>query len=717
MCAQSGKCLRKTIRMSPRDGAWSPSDTIAGARDPDLVRRENSATAASPAGEHVPAEQAALQSTPQTSGHPLALGANPASSGIASSSNSSERAELLNTVRALSHAIQYPTLTQDHSRVLPSPSGNASASSAPFSETDSEEATLPAVSSPMLITDFARPLQPLLFDSDESALPSPVAAGRSIEVSMLDEWPTSAERLLPVPSRPHVESGPSFREYYTASDHSDSLQSLHTPNASQASQLATRLYQPSTTGRGFQIELQGRRVPRALSHIPTAASSLGLSSDASNPTESRQANSLVSDTIAHVGSEERRSDQTGVPQHAPDLHYVLANEGTGARDQYMTIFQRHASLDYAFVHADYSIPFDSHTESLSVTGPLPRPIPGTEGTADGPVTVVRTPKPRIGPSFDIRAVLEPQPLALKKTTSLDTFVNDTEGGLWQMSPRSSHPQTSPVNAELLSPENVAWALRQCQNEFSMFLDFYSLTRVIDLSNLEYVSDCNKNLECGICREPLVQPLTTQCHHTFCRECLGRAIRPRRICPCCRHYLTRPVMVPNKIVIDMLDEMKVYCLLRSRGCQEILARSDIAKHMMHDCGYLLVACPIKTCTILLPRKDFRDGICRHKMTQCAHCKLFSCPEVDLAAHIEGTCPEYKITCSECSQLVPRKAFDDHVEECVKPCKAGAYGCAFTGRDDARVEHEAACPLATLVPWLKGQEQIMRSLEELLRRSNP
>lgn len=47
---------------------------------------------------------------------------------------------------------------------------------------------------------------------------------------------------------------------------------------------------------------------------------------------------------------------------------------------------------------------------------------------------------------------------------------------------------------------------------------------------EYLS--SNDLECILCSQCLLDPVTTSCGHTFCRECLARVLDHGLACPLC-----------------------------------------------------------------------------------------------------------------------------------------------------------------------------------------
>lgn len=62
----------------------------------------------------------------------------------------------------------------------------------------------------------------------------------------------------------------------------------------------------------------------------------------------------------------------------------------------------------------------------------------------------------------------------------------------------------------------------------------SLDRTVYNSLQEIVKS---ELECQVCYQVMLDPLTTSCGHTFCRKCFARAMDHSNVCPMCRRRLT------------------------------------------------------------------------------------------------------------------------------------------------------------------------------------
>lgn len=62
-------------------------------------------------------------------------------------------------------------------------------------------------------------------------------------------------------------------------------------------------------------------------------------------------------------------------------------------------------------------------------------------------------------------------------------------------------------------------------------------RALDIVVLETLQETVRSeLECQVCYQVMLDPLTTSCGHTFCRKCFARAMDHANVCPMCRRRL-------------------------------------------------------------------------------------------------------------------------------------------------------------------------------------
>lgn len=68
----------------------------------------------------------------------------------------------------------------------------------------------------------------------------------------------------------------------------------------------------------------------------------------------------------------------------------------------------------------------------------------------------------------------------------------------------------------------------------------------------------EDLECKICYDVLYQPVTTACGHSFCRDCLLRALDFKAECPCCRRTLNCEVQRNTEITRVVKEIVENLC---------------------------------------------------------------------------------------------------------------------------------------------------------------
>lgn len=54
---------------------------------------------------------------------------------------------------------------------------------------------------------------------------------------------------------------------------------------------------------------------------------------------------------------------------------------------------------------------------------------------------------------------------------------------------------------------------------------------------DYHQPIDDDLTCGICLQPLVDPLDTRCGHTFCARCIKNFLKLQNVCPNDRNSLS------------------------------------------------------------------------------------------------------------------------------------------------------------------------------------
>jgi hypothetical protein len=103
---------------------------------------------------------------------------------------------------------------------------------------------------------------------------------------------------------------------------------------------------------------------------------------------------------------------------------------------------------------------------------------------------------------------------------------------------------------------------------------------------------DKDLNCEYCNNPLVEPTSTPCKHTFCRICIetkikkcgGACAKPK----CKNKFLTLEDLTPvtERIVLNMLDRLLVRCM----GCGTTnIQRGAYEKHVIKSCPKATVSC--------------------------------------------------------------------------------------------------------------------------------
>jgi len=235
------------------------------------------------------------------------------------------------------------------------------------------------------------------------------------------------------------------------------------------------------------------------------------------------------------------------------------------------------------------------------------------------------------------------------------------------------------------------------------------SQAIDYRALTYVDTVNENLICPICRVALVDPVDTECEHTFCKECITQALEHNDVCPIDRSPFPRPATMTrsHKIVLNQLDSLLVECTC----CAAHIPRSMLKHHLDRYCKESLVRCPDEGCLQQVKRKFAEQG-CLHTDIACPDCGETH-QEVVMSNHRETSCQERQKECQHCGAEILRCKQLQHEEECpdfIIPCMWAEYGCDYECKRGDLQFHRGDCNFRLIGPMadtLRKEIQTLRS----------
>lgn len=259
----------------------------------------------------------------------------------------------------------------------------------------------------------------------------------------------------------------------------------------------------------------------------------------------------------------------------------------------------------------------------------------------------------------------------------------------------------------------------------------------DIRNVKYLTSTD-HLQCPICQQPFIKPLTTLCGHTFCKECIFECFKMSRdldsdsvgLCPLDRTPIDSTNsgdLFPTPILINnLVDELKVTCLNNERGCDWSGCRWELERHVMADCDYTGVRCNgVRTngarCKLVVERRFLLDQEsedtekddetestketepeCVHKLFGCQYCKK-EVSKISKTTHLETECLFNYLNCELCNNdMIPLKSLAHHQEYCSKNskfvCPAKEIGCKFVGSNEPSLENHLLnnCQLNNFLP---------------------
>ena len=115
-------------------------------------------------------------------------------------------------------------------------------------------------------------------------------------------------------------------------------------------------------------------------------------------------------------------------------------------------------------------------------------------------------------------------------------------------------------------------------------------------------------------------------HCFCRSCITQHLRNAKRCPTCNDELTVETLAePQRMVKEVINELKIHCVYNNRGCQEIPQLQHLERHE-DSCGFTPVVCTNEGCGATVNKRD----LIHHESEQCEYRKLkcHSCEEMKI-----------------------------------------------------------------------------------------
>jgi len=213
------------------------------------------------------------------------------------------------------------------------------------------------------------------------------------------------------------------------------------------------------------------------------------------------------------------------------------------------------------------------------------------------------------------------------------------------------------------------------------------------ADVRYVDVFHTELLCSLCLEVMAEAVcATPCGHSFCQECLRRAILQNAACPQCRE----PILctVPNFTLRNLAVSLSVHC--HNDGCTAVMPRSELEAHS-NECPFSFTLCNAVnssdpsdrcpfTCASEAERVAHRQE-CGYVPVQCPDGCGMSLSSMLLTAHASACwgvevcctecgavmtrgqvaqhlCPEEEVQCELCQVSIPRRALPNHMYEAAK-----------------------------------------------------
>jgi len=172
---------------------------------------------------------------------------------------------------------------------------------------------------------------------------------------------------------------------------------------------------------------------------------------------------------------------------------------------------------------------------------------------------------------------------------------------------------------------------QDTNPKSSVIEGIELDRII-IINAEKAEKTIKRLQCPICLNLLLNPVSClKCQSNFCEPCIDSWIKTKGSAICVnRCSFTKGTTAP--IIKDLLSDLEISCLLKKKGCQEVLNYDALIKH---------------------------EEKCLYQNRACSGCGIVSIVK-EIIEHEKG-CDRALVTCNECGSTLNKQEIVVHEKD--------------------------------------------------------
>lgn len=222
-------------------------------------------------------------------------------------------------------------------------------------------------------------------------------------------------------------------------------------------------------------------------------------------------------------------------------------------------------------------------------------------------------------------------------------------------------------------------------------DFFpeSLFHSLDTKNIK------DTLICPLFPHFLEDPLKCpKCETHICKKCFQKSLEFNEKCPLCRVELSSldgPEVNPSKILLFLLENLKISCENHDKGCTKTFFYKDkklFNSHIEEECLYTEKPCPNYLCSKKVMRKDLDSHIrtCLNDNIHCEFCDVEFTREI-LKSHIENK--ECFEDCHWCTLSFPKTNIQNHINECDMSWVLCLYCQATVIKKEFRRHRESEC----------------------------